>query len=325
MLNNNYNARVRLMRNIFTFTILYIFLITTIFFLIPTSADYPNYLKYFNNIGGERFAIGFKVLIDFFKFLFIQDLQVVWFLIILMTMSIKLFIVYNIKRKNILLFLLLYTVSYFLLHESIQLRACIGLSFAILSLYFYSKSYYFFGILAILVGSLFHSSVLIFLLGLYVVFFIKNSILKYGYIIAISISYYIYSFFDLTILSVFNPLVEDYVKYAEETNFNLFSISLLLAYIFVFFAIINYKNSTYFGKIILHTYLLLMLIVIAVSSAPIISIRIGDMMNLLPYFYLISFDVSSKLRYLSLLGIVVIITLHKFIAFMFVFPIFFIN
>jgi len=324
-MNLSSNASTRLLRNLLTFTVMYILLIVTIVQLVPSSADYPNYFKYFNGIGGERFAIGFKTLIDFFKLLEINEFLVVWFFVTFITLVIKLYIVYKIKKKNILLFLILYGFSYFFLHESIQIRACIGLTFAFLSLYLYSESKYFLGTLSILFGSLFHSSVLIFLIALFVIFFIRKNILIIGYILAISVAVYIFLFFDLTILSVFNPLVKDYVKYAEFTQFNLFSVSLLLAYIFIFFGILNYKNTNYFGKIIFNFYLLLMIAVITFSSAPVISIRIGDMMNVLPYFYIITFDISSKLRYILLLLMLIIMTLHKFLAFMFFFPIFFIN
>jgi len=323
MLRNNINFCA--FRDMSIFPLLCFLLLFSIYELVPTSADYNEYLKYYNGFGGERFGIGFKLLMDFFKFVNFSSLLVVWFFIALMTMSIKLYIVYRIKNNNVLLFFILYGSSYFFLHESVQLRACLGLTFSILAVYLFSCSKYFFGITALITAVFFHSSCLVFLGVLPVIFCIKKNILLYGYFIVISFCIYIFYFIDLTMLAVFNPLVMDYVNYAELTKFSLLSVSLILAYGFIIFGMLNYKNTNLFGKIIFNFYILLIGMVIALSTVPVIAIRVGDIMNLLPYFYIITFDKSLKLRYLFLLIMIAIMTLHKFIAFIFMFPIFHVN
>ena len=308
------------------FTIMYICVLASSVYLIPFGNDFIPYSEIFSNNSYERIELGFLNLIYIFKFFNINNLLFMWIIIISFTMYLKMNIVYKLNPNNQTLFLILYLMSYYLLLENVQLRACISLSLVIFAIYKLSDNKYIFSFIFIILAIFFHKSSLLFLIIFPLYYFlIRNKIdLLFTIFCIFTIAvYFVLDEFLFDFLIELNPLVIEYYNEGISIGFNFFSISQILIYLFVFTGYFNYNDGTIFSKLIYILIIILLFISMCLYFIPTVAIRISDMIGLFTIFYLMSFNLYKfKLKRLFLIIIVFIISIHKFISFMFFFPIF---
>lgn len=306
-------------------TFCYFTIIYSIIFLVPYGNDILNYHKIFNGLGEERIEIGFLGLIGLVKIYGVNEIITFWTLTMVTLLYIKLYVVYKINKKNIFIFLLIYTVSYFLLHESLQLRIAIGFSVLILSIYFLSLNRLLMSCVLFVVAALFHNSILIFLLIYFLYYAIKKrfefKFLLIAGLITIGSSVFIESI--LAVMANINPLIIDYYNLSLELEkFNYFSITQLLIYSFIFIGYFNYFDASSFGKIIYMQIIVLLYAIFLFSFIYTIAIRLSDLIGILAIFYLIDLKINFSIKKITLLLSVILIALHKYVSFIYIFPIF---
>lgn len=300
-------------------------ILSSIIFLVPYGNDIFNYQNIFNDVDNERIEIGFITLINISKAYGINNIFIFWLLLIILAMFIKLFIVYKINKDNLLLFLLIYLISYFLLHESVQLRIAISFSVLLLSIYFLSLNHLLMSCVLFVVAILFHNSILTFFSIYFLYYAIKRRFEFKFLLIAglITIGSIIFIEPILAIMVNINPLVIDYYNLSLELEkFNYLSITQLLIYIFIIIGYFNYYDASNFGKIIYMQIIVLLYLIFLFSFIYTISIRLSDLIGILAIFYLIDLKINFTTKKIILLLSVILIGLHKCISYIYIYPIF---
>ena len=295
--------------------------------LTPKGPDFYNYFINYNGYTSNRFEAGYTFIVYIFN-IFTDDILIFWFVVVTMTLSIKLYVSLVEKRKTdnylftSLIFLLYYCTSQYMLHESIQIRVSLALAFIVLSFLFLYRKRNLLSMLSFAVAISFHNSVLVFLIifPLHYIINRKGTVYIY-YSILLVFGVLLYKYFNFYALSQINPLVESYIDYSE-LEFNPFSFSLIFIYIFVLVSLVSLKSANLFGVISIHIYISLIILGFAFSQVPVIAIRILDMSTIFGIYYVLSFGSSLKLKTLFLHLSISIICFHKAYAFLFYNPIF---
>lgn len=264
-----------------------------------------------------------------------------WFVISFISLFIKFNLLARTGCNNfvLILLILLYCMSLVILHEITQIRVAIAISFGFLGVYTYvSRGGNFFSVVFILIAAMFHYSAMLF----FVVYFIgdlNNSsslrkIISYFFILFVP-----YAFGSLvSYLGALNPLLSYYYENSEEVvNAGLFSMTNILAAIFsiccllaqLFFLLDRLTKTfiffCYFGLTCL----------IGLSFSPVLSIRIYELFSfsgfiVVALFYskysFYGFDgvaLSIQMRAVRVLLLlsIISISLHRFIAYVYVNPI----
>lgn len=264
-----------------------------------------------------------------------------WFVI----SFISLFVKFNLLLRTgcnyfvLVLLFILYCMSLAILHEMTQIRAAIAISFGFLAVYIYVlRGGGIFSVVFMLIAVMFHYSAILFFIT-YFVGDLNNSSPLRKMVSYFCILFVPYAFGSaVSYLGALNPLLSYYYENSEEVvNAGLFSMTNILASIFsiccllaqVFFLLDRLTKTfiffCYFGLACL----------IGLSFSPVLSVRIYELFSfsgfiVVALFYsrnssygfdavVLSFQMRA-VRFLLLLSIITI-SLHRFIAFIYVNPI----
>jgi len=304
----------------FLITLILIFVadLFAVYFIYPYSGDYKEYFIHFSGNHGERFELGYRALVYSFNmisggsesaFLFFL------FSVSFITLFIKSFVLYRMNPKSLIIFIVLYLLYLFLLHEANQIRISIGLAFGILSIYFLSRKKIYHSVWMLMIGCLFHLSLVIFAIS-YAAYYAevtkKKLLLYIGFGVGAVL---IYIIFDPLILIKVNPLIEKYITFNLEYSFNGFYLFLLFQLGFI--GGLSYKHASQFGKLVFHTYVMVFVLALSFSAIPIISVRIMDIASFLAFYYVLSFQFTFKPRVFVLYLTIMSIVIPRFLVFMY--------
>lgn len=150
---------------IIAFVVVVSFLVSFLSFIRGGSfhIDYDGYLDFFNGIKGgyessvRIYDLGFIYITKIFSFLDFD--QYLWF-IVMLSLMIKTISVCLISIRSAFLFIIVYVMSTFFLHELIQTRLALGIAFFYLATFFYIKKSYYLFILFTAIAISFHLSLL---------------------------------------------------------------------------------------------------------------------------------------------------------------------
>ena len=290
------------------------------FSVAQNAADYENYFDNFYGVGGERFGIGYVSIVLLFQSIGIDVFEYYRFFILFLALSIKTYVIYKINRLYFLTFLFLYLPSFFILHDIVQIRLSLAFIFVFLYLLSLYRGYVWIGLPLLIIAALFHSSFLIFFLLPVIYLSLKYGFVKSLYAFLSVLLFYIFFIFDPMILSIFNPLVEKYIEWNTDV-FRFNSVSMILNYAMVIGLFLTLKYATNLGKVIFHFYIAIFLIALALYQVPVLTIRLMDLIAVLGLIYVVLFNFKIVPSVIYLFAVAILIALHRFMSFVFVFPI----
>lgn len=249
--------------------------------------------------------LAFYVGLDFYFIIFIYAILSVY---------IKLRVMHQFSKKYYLFFL--YICSYLVLHEFIQIRVGLAISFLFCAYLFSLKrqfyKMFFFFVLAIL----FHVSAVIFV-ALYIA---AIYIVKYDFLIKVLFLMVLMSFVvaatggeNLEILAIFLPgaLKEKYHIYVEmqsylNESFNLFSVKLILLYALIMLYLARIERVQQKDKILVVTFLLFLMFSFFFVSLPVFAFRTIEIVSPFIIFLIASINDYYKSRWVNVIPLVFI-------------------
>ncbi|MEG5433678.1 EpsG family protein [Enterobacter asburiae] len=315
--------------------------------IMPYSNDYGAYtdlFKYtFNDPSFYRMEIGFRTSVTFFKLLN-DSLSCYWFCFVVISLALKFYVLksFNSDYKILFVLYILYSISLLALHEGTQIRAAMAIALGFCG--FRSRSIWI-SLLCFIIAIAFHYSSAIFV----PLYFVGNIIRTYKiFWLAIvtgiaTVFPFLLEKFSALLASV-NPLFNLYLENSDMTEVNKYSVTLIIAFIFFlvnFFVGIklsryNTEINNTFKKYNLFSFLFISSVILlsALSFSPVLSIRLYELLSLSPFAViacLYSREVNNMIllyrdRKLAILRILLLLTLmimslHRFIAYYFVNPI----
>ena len=290
----------------------------SVLYIYPYSGDFENYFLQFSGEGGERFEVGYRIIVSFFNFMLGTDKNsflVFLFVVSFVTVFLKSFVVFSLNQKGVFLFLCVYFIYPFLLHEANQVRISIGVSFGVLFFLFLSQNRMFLSFFALLIGCFFHASIIIFAIAYIIRFAIFRRKILAFYLISVVLLVVVYNLFDPLLFSGINPLMSKYSVFNLEYTFNrpyLFSLVML-----ALLGAINYRHASMFGKVAYHSFVVIFLLALSLSGVPIVAVRVMDIANVISFFYVFSFCFSIKARVAFLYVNLAFISIARFLVFMY--------
>jgi hypothetical protein len=206
-----FERKQRIYLNIFCSIFVFIF---SAFRQPNVDADYDSYVRLFNGEGASMFLEptfqGIKfIVITFFN----SDTFYLFFIYALLGIVPKLYF-FKIESNLFLISLLIYFSHFFLLHDFTQIRVGAGLSIVFFSFKYLDRGNYFKYFLIILSASLFHYSLLFYLVGL----LFNNKPINYFKYLSILIIVYCFYFLNLSFASVFSSLKIPFLDYKISSN-----------------------------------------------------------------------------------------------------------
>lgn len=300
------------------------------FYLVPLSRDFGNYEIYYNSLSsytqdfaGERFEFGFQILAKSISYFFPSDIRVLYFVIISISLYLKYWVLSRLNENGLLvtyLFLVLYLISFLLVFEVNQVRASIAISFGLASLYSLAIHKRIFALLFVFIAFSFHYSAIVFLFGLFCIYFAERNKIRFLFLSIVVIS--IISTYLITVIENLNPIAVEYKKNYDGVNFGITSFTYVFALIFFLYHFINLKKESLFNKGLIMFLLSGLLFSITVKSIPVYAIRILEMIEVSCLLISINRRFDSYYDYGSSLLLVFLI-FHKFVAYVFVNPLYY--
>ncbi|MCK7134051.1 EpsG family protein [Enterobacter bugandensis] len=332
-----------------TFIYIIMVVIATMFAvkIMPYSNDYEAYtdlFKYtFNDPSFDRMEIGFRSTVTFFKSLN-DSLSFYWFCFAIISLALKFHVLKSFDSDCKILFVLyvLYCISLLALHEGTQIRAAMAIALGFCG--FHSRNIVI-SLLFFITAIAFHYSSAIFV----PLYFLGNIIRTYK-IFWLAIVTGIATVFPILLerfsglLISVNPLFNLYLENSDMTEVNKYSVTLIVAFIFFlvnFFVgkkLSRYRNeiNNTFQKYNLFSFLFIssLILLSALSFSPVLSIRLYELLSLSPFaviaclysrqvnnMILLYRDTRLAILRILLLLTIMIMSLHRFIAYYFVNPI----
>jgi len=263
--------------------------------LFPFSGDYSSYLSHYSGSGGERFEPLYKGLVLIFNYILgYSEASFLFFMVVVSSITLfgKAYVSYRINPASLVFFCLIYLIYFYLLHEANQVRVSIGLSFSIVSIYFLSKDNYLKYLFLMFIAIGFHYSMALFLMAFFVHKGVKKNRIKLMYLVIVLSTVLIHFLLDYGILGKINPLINTYLDFNLEYKFNPFYLTLLLLLGYLGAA----NNLPYFGRLMYHLFIFLIIVALSIRFIPILSVRIMDLVNVVGLFFVASTRFSLKLK-----------------------------
>lgn len=261
--------------------------------------DYENYRTYYEQLAGfsdvNRYEIGFSNLASLSKFVFKLDFS--GFLIMLATISLIFKIYLILKLKNPFVFIFLYFLLVFPIHEMTQIRAsiAIGLFYSGLYLLFRSRVL---SLFLIFFACCFHYSIMVFI-PLLIFFSHKKCYADFGLfkvlLFLAAISLLVFLFIKMVAINFV------YLSYFDSDEFNaanLFSVRFLSMYFIAFLGISRWLYLDVNSKlwVLLICYGMSLFIVLH-QVAPIVGFRFAEIV-LFSSFFVVD-NLSGRLKVLA--------------------------
>ncbi|MCS6209212.1 EpsG family protein [Shewanella baltica] len=236
------------------------------------------------------------------------------FIYAIFSVYIKLRVIHQFNKRYYLFFL--YICSYLILHEFIQIRVGLAISFLFCSYLFSLKRQFYKMFIFFVLAILFHVSALIFvvlyLLALYIVksdFLIKALFLSVLFFFIVAVS----GGGDLNFLASFLPggLKEKYYIYVEmqsylNESFNLLSVKLVLFYIIIVLYLARIDRVSQKDKVLVVTFLLFLMLGFFFVSLPAFAFRTIEIVSPFIIFLIASINDYYKSRWVNIISLVFI-------------------
>ncbi len=295
MINRKDNHLYYILSYFFLIQLSFVLVILSVNFLFPFSGDYFNYISEFITGGTGRFELGYRTVTSIYTLIVSRtesSFLYLWVLFAFFSINIKIYAAYLINKKTIFSFFICYVIYAFLLHETNQIRASLGLSFSLLSMYYIFNNSNKKGFVLIVLGCLFHSSMCLFLSVFVVKYFIDRSLYKLFVILTSLLSLFIYIVFDPNLLGGINPLMMVYSSASLDYSFNLYYLLVLTA--ILFFGMLVFNSISKLSQSLCFFYLLLFLLAISLSTFPIIAVRVMDIATVVAIYFVHSVTLKMK-------------------------------
>lgn len=308
--------------------------------LNPHSNDYISYHMMYifpdMEAGTQRIEPGFK-LINYICRKIGMSYDFYWFMLCFITLSIKIHVLSktNVRHDILLLLILSYFLSLFILHETTQIRAALAIAFGYLAILNRSSMIKY--IICLCIACTFHYSAVIFLPCTIFLSLLKfNKIKNFTFLAALSIFLPIIMMAISALLGKLNPLFLLYYTNSSEVNTSSVSLTFILAVLFVFMNLLTLYSCEVGKDLNLHVGLFSLGVIILYSLhfAPVLSLRVYELFSFSAFIIvamLYSNDhgyikiprykrVFNIYRLLTLISLI-LISVHRFIAYIFVNPI----
>lgn len=294
----------------------FVWVIFCYFSIFKYSGDYQNYLAYYLGAGGDRFELGFKWLVEGGRVL-LPEKNETYFLFFLamisfVTLSVKAVVAYSIRRENIFFFFLMYVIYLFLLHEANQVRASIALAVAAIVLYFLFKRQFYLATLFFFVSVLFHWSMLVFLVPLFVYRLQRRPVVLWGAVFVGLLGVVV--LLDVSVLSKINPMAARYVEFNLGYRFHPGYILILTLIVIV--GLLNVFRQNSFSNVLYQSYVILFLLSLSLIKVPIFAVRIMDIANIVMFYYVVSLRFDFRLERLALFVLLMSVAIPRFYVYM---------
>ncbi len=250
---------------------------------LPDMAEYKNYY--------ENILSGYDVIVEpvFYFFTWLLGgvsltFPYLIFIYLLLSLLIKVHVLkfYAGKYK----FAIMYFLSYFLLHELIQIRIGLGISFLFLGIHFFVNKKRKYAVFSFLLATLSHYSTIPFILSFYISSLILNWRLSLliPVVLVLSLFMAINGYFSMEIITYMMPSFLKYklevysqIQSVVEEKVNLTSIRLLIFYT-VLFCLWNVRQKMQeIDRIILLSISCVYILALATSALPSFSLRFFEM------------------------------------------------
>lgn len=274
---------------------------------IHTTADAENYVDYFNNNDDPLIELMTEPTFIYLSRILIAlglDIVVLFFIFAMITVPLKLYVI-NKLTPYVFTALMIYIPVYYPLQEIVQIRAGAAAAFLLLSLYFCCKKKTLYAIGALIVGTLFHYSCMVFLPVLCIGN--RNLALWFRILLAMVVPVGFLMYFRQMDLFMFLPssIVEgkiDFYKESAETGSkfseyilpykNLYLLAKCALLYFCLYFYNSIKLDTKYLNIVLVMLAASIFVNLSMATLPVFAGRIGDlygMTDCIAFTYLLSF------------------------------------
>lgn len=332
---------IKIKKNTIIIIVITFFLSLAASYLSSFSNDYKIYSDIYKNTIDQNTLNKIEPLYLLINNLFYSlgfDFSIFIFFISFISLFIKISILNKLTSSSFIFYLLIlmYVLSLFIIHEITQFRVSLAIAFGFLCCYKLTNYKKKESILFLIIAILFHYSAILFSL----IYIIKNGYRKLKRIdvlIMVSLFFLIPLIIKMTItiLIHLNPLFLEYYSNSNQTNSKgLLSITTLLATTFTIinlFLLRSFYSSLHY-RLFSFLNIVGLLFLIGLSFSPVLSIRIYELFSfssfiIISLLYNKVFSLSGNNRYsfycirTLLLLLLILISLHRFIAFFIVNPI----
>ncbi len=254
--------------------------------------DMGHYKAYFEAVvaGNEVMVESSFVYLSKLVYAFYLNFQSVIFVYVLMSLYIKIKVFSEFDNRYYLLFL--YCCSFLVLHEFIQIRVALAISFLMLSFVLLLKKNYFLVVLSWAAAIFFHVSAALFPVVCLLSLFLSRSnfLLRMTYFIFIVIllaSIAGYTVFDNVIVffpTIFQDKISIYVEMQSYLNesVNFLSVKFLIMYLILSLYIFKLAKISYVDKLLISMMLIILIFGVVISFLPSISFRVIELFG--PFF-----------------------------------------
>lgn len=304
-----FERKQQLYLNIFFSAFLFIF---SAFRPPSIDADYGSYVRLFNGEGASLFLEPTFQAVKYFVTTFLNSNTFYLFFIYAIFGVIIKILFFNVKSDLFLYSILIYSSHFFLLHDFTQIRVGAGLSLVFFSIRHLANKHYLKYIFVIICSSLFHYSLLFYLVFL----FLDNKKINYIKYILILITVYILYFLNFSFASFFSYLKIPFLEYKITSNeiqslntldepVNVFNL-LQFSRIIIFFTFTYYAKSisTFLPEIntILKIYFFSIITFVLFSDNGLYGFRISQMFQIveilfIPYIFYVNRFFAKPLIY----------------------------
>lgn len=213
-----------------------------------------------------------------------------------------------VNPHSLISFYICYLTYPFILHESTQFRAAIGIAFIMLGLYNLLLNRNRVAIILFLISVSFHYSMLIFYLPFYLIY--KNYTVLRSVSILLSYAVVCFLLFDPEIMLGINPLMSVYSEKGLNHEFNRYY--LVVLYLIAFIGYLTIKSShDRFSKFYWIVYFYLFSFAIALSNTPIIAVRVMDVGTVVALYFVHSLRFNATFLNKTLYLLIYILCLSR--------------
>lgn len=278
--------------------------------ILGQDSDFLTYSNFYDNLtdslsySGSRYEYGFVTLSYIFKNILDASIYVFFSFLAFLSLSIKAFLLF--KNKNTFLILIIYMLSFGLLHEMTQIRVALAVSVVLLSFYFKCKDKFYTSIIFFILSLTLHYSMFFFALAL----FIPNRWLIEDKINAPSIFFYTLSaalvlYFTKDIFIANIKMLQVYANRASDETFNYISVRFLGLIAPLIFGVYSFNDFNAFQKRCFIISLMSYMMTVPASFIPTLASRLFELGWLCFYFWVGGISEGFKKR-ISILFLVAV-------------------
>ncbi|NLR65292.1 EpsG family protein [Chitinophaga varians] len=307
-----------------------LFLAVLISYLVPFGRDFLNYDDFYYAVSsgnaslgeGDRFEFGFKLLAKLGALIVPYKTASFWLLVVWGSLYIKSVVFYHFASRRFLkafIFFLFYLASFLFVFELNQLRAAIAIGLGYFAFYKFVNGKHWTAYFCFFLAFSFHYSSIVFGISFFAYLLVKRGYLYL--LIGIITGIGLMSRLGLSVIETLNPLAQEYKENAAEVEFGIRSLSVLFPLVYFIYHIIFIKREPGENVAMIMFLYVGLIFSLMMSSIPVYAIRILELTEVSCLIITMNRRFKTIFDYGSLFLLLVIV-LHKFIAFVFVNPLF---